>query len=113
LTIQTARGTYFIQLLWDPPTIQAGKTTDFGIIFQDSSQSLLSSVSYSFKVTDSSGKVIADVHDQKAPDGTGKQTVKFDKDGPADVLVSIDAVAGQPSGEFVENADFHLIAAGA
>ena len=50
------------------------------------------------------------MHDQKAPDGTGKQTVKFDKEGPADVLVSVDSVAGNPSGEFVENADFHVIA---
>ena len=110
LTIQTARGTYYIQLLWDPPTIQAGKTTDFGIIFQDDSKNIVSQVSYSFKVTDSSGKVIADSHNQKAPDGTGIQKITFDKEGPATVLVSIDAVAGQPSGEFVENADFHVIA---
>jgi hypothetical protein len=110
LTIQTARGTYYIQLLWDPPTIQAGKSTDFGVIFQDASKSIVNQVSYSFKVTDPSGKVIADLHNQKAPDGTGTQKVAFDKEGPADVLVSIDAVAGQPSGEFVENAEFHVIA---
>jgi|SRR5215212_923428 len=113
LTIQTARGTYYIQLLWDPPTIQAGKSTDFGLIFQDNSKSIVNQVSYSFKVTDSSGKVIADLHNQKAPDGTGKQTVKFDKEGPATVLVSIDAVEGQPSGEFVEQAPFNVIAVGA
>jgi hypothetical protein len=110
LTIQTARGTYYIQLLWDPPTIQTGKSTDFGVIFQDTSKSIVNQVSYSFKVTDPSEKVIADLHNQKAPDGTGKQTVKFDKEGPATVLVSIDAVEGQPSGEFVESADFHVIA---
>jgi hypothetical protein len=109
LTIQTARGTYYIQLLWDPPTIQAGKTADFGLIFQDNSKSIVNQVSYSFKVTDSSGKVIADSHNQKAPDGTGKQTVKFDKEGPVTVLVSIDAVEGQASGEFVESAPFHVI----
>ena len=113
LTIQTARGTYFIQLLWDPPTIQAGKSTDFGIIFQDNSKNIVNQVSYSFKVTDSSGKVIADLKNQKAPDGTGKQTVKFDKEGPVTVLVSIDAVEGQPSGEFVEQAPFNVIVVGA
>jgi hypothetical protein len=109
LTIQTARGTYYIQLLWAPPTIQAGKTAEFGLIFQDNSKSIVNQVSYSFKVTDSSGKVIADSHNQKAPDGTGKQTVKFDKEGPATILVSIDAVEGQASGEFVESAPFHVI----
>jgi hypothetical protein len=109
LTIQTARGTYYIQLLWDPPTIQAGKTTDFGIIFQDNSKNIVNQVSYSFKVTDSSGKVIADLRDQKAPDGTGTQPVKFDKEGPFDILISVDAVEGQSSGDFVENADFHVI----
>jgi hypothetical protein len=112
LTIQTARGTYYVQLLWDPPTIQAGKSTDFGIIFQDNSKNIQPQVSYSFKVTDSSGKVISDTHDQKAPDGTGKQTVKFDKAGPATILVSIDAVEGQPSGEFIEQAPFKVIAVG-
>ncbi|MFL6355523.1 MAG: hypothetical protein ACJ71C_03060 [Nitrososphaeraceae archaeon] len=37
------------------------------------------------------------------------QPVKFDKEGPVTVLVSIDAVEGQPSGEFVESAPFHVI----
>jgi hypothetical protein len=113
LTIQTARGTYYIQLLWDPPTITVGKPTDFGVLFESNSQNAQSGVSYSFKVTDASGKVIRDVHDQSAPDGTGKQTgITFTKGGPAKVLVSIDAVQGQPTGEFVENANFDVVAAG-
>jgi len=113
LTIQTARGTYYIQLLWDPQTIPVGKPTDFGILFESNSQSAQSGVSYSFKVTDASGKVIKDVHDQSAPDGTGKQTgIIFTKAGPAKVLVSIDAVQGQPTGEFVENANFDVVAGG-
>lgn len=110
LTIQTARGTYYIQLLWDPQTISVGKATSFGIIFQDNSKNIQSGVSYSFKVTDSSGKVIRDVHDQNAQDGTGKQSdITFTKAGPANVLVSIDAVQGQPTGEFVENANFDVV----
>jgi hypothetical protein len=112
LTIQTARGTYFIQLLWDPQTIQVGKDIGFGVIFQDNSQNILNQVSYSFRVTDSSGKVLTDLHDQKATDGTGMQTVQFDKTGPSNVLVSVDGVAGNPSGEFVENANFHVVAVG-
>jgi hypothetical protein len=113
LTIQTARGTYYIQLLWDPPAITVGKPTDFGILFESNSQNAQSGVSYSFKVTDASGKVIRDVHDQSASDGTGKQTgIIFTKAGPAKVLVSIDAVQGQPTGEFVENANFDVVAVG-
>ena len=110
LTIQTAPGTYYIQLLWDPPTIQAGKSTDFGVIFQDASKTIVNQVSYSFKVTDPSGKVIADMHNQKAPDGTGKQTVQFDNEGLHTISVTIDEVEGQPSGEFVEDAEFHVMA---
>jgi hypothetical protein len=112
LTIQTARGTYYIMLLWEPQTIEPGKDTRFGIVFKDNSQNTVSAVSYSFKVTDSSGKVITDVKDQKAPDGTGIQTVQFTKPGSADVLVSVDAVQGQPMGDFVENAKFRVIVAG-
>jgi hypothetical protein len=113
LTIQTARGTYYIQLLWDPQTIQVGKATNFGVIFQDNSKTIQNGVAYSFKVTDSSGKVIRDVHNQGAQDGTGKQTdIIFTKAGPAKVLVSIDAVQGQPTGEFVENANFDVVAVG-
>jgi len=113
LTIQTARGTYYIQLLWDPQTIQVGKPTNFGVIFQDNSKTIQPGVAYSFKVTDSSGKVISDVHDQNAQDGTGKQSnIIFTKAGPAKVLVSIDAVQGQPTGEFVENGNFDVVVVG-
>jgi hypothetical protein len=110
LTIQTARGTYYVQLIWDPPTIPVGKPTNFGILFEDNSQTIQSGVSYSFKVTDDNGKVIRDVHDQSAPDGTGmQQGIEFTKGGPAKVLVSIDGVQGQPMGEFVEQASFQVV----
>jgi hypothetical protein len=109
LAMQTTNGTFFIKLVWDPPTIQAGKSTDFGIIFQDRSTSIVDQVRYSFKVTDGIGNVSTDLHDQEAPNGTGKQTVKFDEKGRAAVLISIDAVAGEPIGEFAENAVFYII----
>jgi hypothetical protein len=111
MTLQTGRGTYYIQLLWDPKTIKPGDDTKFGILFMDNSKSLVTDVSYSFKATDSDGKVVKDSKDQKAPDGTGTQVVKFTKGGAVDILVSIDAVAGQPSGEFIENSDFNLLTA--
>ena len=100
-----------VPIVWEPQVIKAGADTRFGIVFKDNSQHTISQVSYSFKVTDASGTVLKDVKDQKAPDGTGTQTVKFEKSGPAFVLVSIDAVAGQPSGIFVENARFRIVVA--
>jgi hypothetical protein len=54
-TLSHTRLLYSVSL--DPQTIQVGKDTSFGVIFQDNSQNILSEVSYSFKVTDSSGKV--------------------------------------------------------
>jgi hypothetical protein len=113
LKIQTARGTYFIQLLWQPVTIVPGKNIQFGVLFMDSSQNVQNGVTYSFKATDASGAVIKDVHDQPAQDGTGIQTLTFTKPGPATVIVSIDSVSGNPTGEFVESSTFGLLVQGA
>ena len=44
LTIQTARGKYYFKLIWDPPTIPVGKPTNFGILFEDNSQTIQSGV---------------------------------------------------------------------
>jgi hypothetical protein len=111
LTIQTARGTYFIEILsWRPPTITAGKPTQFGILFKDSDQNIVNSVVYSVKATQG-GTTTADIHDQRAPDGTGITTITFPKPGPAKMDISVDAVAGVPSGMFVESATFNLVVA--
>lgn len=109
LTLQTARGTYYIKLFWEPKLIEAANDTKFGILFMDNSQSIIKDVSYSFVITDSNGTVLKDVKDQKALNGNGTQIVKFDKGGPVDVLVSVDAVSGGTNGDFVENAKFRLI----
>jgi hypothetical protein len=109
LTLQTARGTYYIKLYWEPKSIETGKDTKFGILFMDNSKSIIKDVSYSFVVTDSNGTVLKDVKDQKATNGNGTQIIKFDKGGPVDVLISVDAVAGGTSGDFVENSKFRLI----
>jgi hypothetical protein len=109
ITLQTGRGTYYIELLWQPAMLKSGVPTQFGLLFMDSSQSVIPGVSYSFKITDSNNTVVQDLHDQKALDGTGTQTVKFDKAGPVDILVSIDGVQGQNVGDFVERSDFNLI----
>ncbi|MDQ3840903.1 MAG: hypothetical protein M3297_16745 [Thermoproteota archaeon] len=108
LTLQTGRGTYYIQLLWEPKTLQLGKDTKFGIIFMDSSKTIIKDVIYSFKVTDPNGSIIKDLRDQKALDGTSTQTLRFTKLGPVNIIVGVDAAAGQTTGDFVENVEFHL-----
>ncbi len=109
LILQTARGTYYIELFF-PPAITTGNETKFGILFMDNAQKGITQVSYSFKIIDKNGTAIVDLHDQKAQDGTGIQKVKFEKPGPITVRVSIDAVGGSNMGDFVESADFKLAA---
>jgi hypothetical protein len=110
LTLQTARGTYYIKLLWGPDPIKVGIATDFGLLFLDNSQTIVDKqVSYSFKVTDMNGTVIKDVHNQQALGGTGTQKdVKFEKPGPVDVTVRVEGVQGENMGDFVESADYNL-----
>jgi hypothetical protein len=112
LTLQTQRGTYFIRLYWDPPVIEPGNTTKFGILFMDRSQSVLNQVTYDFVVKSSNDTVLKEVKDQKAPQGTGVQSVKFNQSGPATITINVVAVGGNPMGEFVESADFGIIVAG-
>jgi hypothetical protein len=108
LKLQTARGTYYITLLWTPDPIKVGNETDFGLLFVDNSQNVVSRVSYSFNMTDVNGTVIKDVHSQQALDGTGTQKVKFEKPGPVYVTVRVEDVQGENMGAFVESADFNL-----
>jgi hypothetical protein len=107
LILQTARGTYYIELFF-PPAITTGNETKFGILFMDNAQKVITQVSYGFKIIDKNGTAIIDLHDQKAQEGTAIQKVKFEKPGPITVRVSIDAVGGSNMGDFVESADFKL-----
>lgn len=102
LTQQTARGAYFIRLIWNPP-LEVGVAEELGVLFMDNSQSIVSQVSYGFKVTSSNGSVIADLKNQKAPDGTGIQTIEFPSPGPYTIEVNVEAVAGSPMGIFIES----------
>jgi hypothetical protein len=66
-------------------------------------------VAYNFEITDANGTVLADLKNQRAIDGTGIQMFKFKNAGQIIVIVDINAVAGLPSGIFVENAKFPLV----
>jgi hypothetical protein len=109
LKIQTARGTYIIDLLWEPDPIQVGQPTKFGLIFTDAAGGLANSVRYGFKATESDGTVLADLKNQKADDGTGMQQFTFEKEGPKDIEVTVEAVGGTPMGDFVESSTFNIV----
>jgi hypothetical protein len=109
ITIQTARGTYFIEIVaWQPTTITAGKPTQFGLLFKDSQQNVVSDVTYSVKATQGNTTIV-DLHDQHAQDGTGIQTITFPKPGPVNLYISVDGASGVPTGEFVESSTFNLV----
>jgi hypothetical protein len=109
LTVQTARGTYFIRLLWNPP-INAGTPEEFGVIFMDNSQNILNQVNYGFRVISSANDtVIENLGNQKAQDGTGVQTIEFSEPGSNTTEVNVEAVAGSLMGIFVESARFGVV----
>jgi hypothetical protein len=110
LEIQTARGTYILQLLWEPEVIQVGQPVKFGILFTDAAKSIVEGVRYGFKVTESDGKVLKDLKNQRADEGTGIQQLTFESDGPKSIEVTVDAVGGTPMGEFVESSKFDIVA---
>ena len=109
LEIQTARGTYILQLLWDPEVIVAGQPVEFGILFSDAAGGIVDRVRYGFKVTEPDGTVLEDLKNQRADDGTGIQEYTFESDGPKDVEVTVDVVGGTPMGEFVESSKFGIV----
>lgn len=109
LTLQTPRGTYYIQLLWDPVQIKAGQDTHFGLIFTDAAHNLVPRVSYEFKVTDQSKKVEGDLQRQHALDGTGQLTFKFPTPGPKNIQITVQTAGSEDLGLFVESATFGVV----
>jgi hypothetical protein len=109
LEIQTARGTYILQLLWDPQVIVAGQPVEFGILFGDAAGGIVDRVRYGFKVTEPDGTVLKELRNQRADDGTGIQEYTFENAGPKDVEVTVDVVGGTPMGEFVESSKFGIV----
>ncbi|MGA9153833.1 MAG: hypothetical protein WBZ36_24905, partial [Candidatus Nitrosopolaris sp.] len=108
ITIQTAGGTYFVELVaWQPSTITAGKPTEFGLLFKDAQQNVVNGVIYSIKAS-KGNTTVAQQSNQQAQQGTGITTITFPKPGPANLYVSVDSVA---SGEFVESVTFNLVVA--
>jgi hypothetical protein len=110
LSKTTARGTYDIQIDWEPAEIQPGATVVFGVTMTERGGFPLERVSYDFTVKDAQGNVIKEFKNQNAELGTGTHEVTFGDAGPATVSVTLIAISGNPvgGGTFTEAADFNI-----
>jgi hypothetical protein len=89
--------------------IQVGQSAEFGLIFTDAAENIVTEVRYGFKITESDGAVLTDLKNQRADDGTGTQRFTFEKEGPKDIDVTVEAVGGNPMGDFVESSTFNIV----
>ncbi len=110
LTIQTPRGTHSVQLLWEPVEIKAGSDTNFGAIFTDDKNNIVERVTYGYKVMDANRTVIDEFKNQRADEGTGQFTYKFDTPGEKYLQITLETASGEDLGMFVESATFFLVA---
>jgi len=109
LSIQTPRGTHFIQLLWEPVEIRAGNETHFGAIFTDDRNNIVERVTYGYKVMDGNRTVIDEFENQRADEGTGQFTYTFDTPGEKSLQITVETASGEDLGMFVESVTFNLV----
>jgi hypothetical protein len=110
LTLTTPRGSYHVQLFWEPTVIKAGQDTKFGLVFTDQNGNLVPNVVYSFHITDKNDKPAGTIGSQNAADGTGKTTFKFPSPGLYHIQVTVETAASAGSDLFVEAVTFDIIA---
>ena len=90
--------------------IKAGNDTNFGAIFTDDKGNMVERVTYAYKVMDSNRTVIDEFKNQRAPDGIGQFTYKFDTPGEKYLQITLETASGEDLGMFVESATFFLAA---
>jgi hypothetical protein len=112
----TGRGTYVVDLEWLPETIEPGKEVVFGVGFTDNDNRPLFRVNYDFTIVDvNTGQVIKEFKrlntdiNEGDPAGFGTLAHTFENGGPVKIVVKINSVAGQTTGEFIEQADFNIV----
>ncbi len=108
LNLQTPRGTYNVQLLWEPVVIKAGNNTNFGVIFTDDRDNIVERVTYGYTVMDANRTVVDEVTNQRADDGIGQFTYTFDTTGQKYLQVIVESVTGESLSMFVESVTFLL-----
>ena len=109
LTKTTGRGSYEVQVDWDPASIEPGQEVNFGLSFFDSTGFPLERVNYDFTITDTNGNVVEELKNQNADDGTAQHQITFENAGAASITVKINAVSGATTGNFVEQAEFNIV----
>jgi len=109
LNLQTPRGTYNIQLLWEPVDIKAGNNTNFGVIFTDDRSNIVERVTYGYTVMDGNRTVIDESTNQRANEGTGQFSYTFDTPGSKYLQIIVETASGEDLGMFVEAATFNLV----
>ncbi len=109
LTLLTPRGSFNIQLLWDPVEIKSGQVTHFGVIFTDDKKNIVPRVTYGFEITDQDNKVLTNFDNQRAPDGIGKVDYTFDTPGLKHMQVTVETANGESLDMFVESATFDVV----
>ncbi len=109
LTLLTPRGSFNIQLLWEPIEIKAGQVTHFGVIFTDDKNNIVPRVTFGFKVTDADKTVLTNLDNLRAPDGTGKVDYTFESPGLKHIQVTVETANGESLDMFVESATFDVV----
>lgn len=109
LNLQTPRGTYNIQLFWEPVEIKAGNTTNFGVLFTDDRDNLVQRVTYGYTVMDGNRTVIDEATNQRADDGTGQFSYTFETPGLKLLQIILETASGEDLSFFVEGATFNLV----
>jgi hypothetical protein len=108
LNLKTPRGTYNIQLLWEPVEIRAGNNTNFGVVFTDDRNNIVERITYGYTVMDANRTVIDEFTNQRADDGIGQFAYTFDTPGQKYLQIILESATGEDLGMFVESATFTL-----
>ena len=109
LTLKTPRGSYNIQLLWEPAVIKVGNATHFGVVITDNENNIVPRSTFSYTITDENKTVLDEGKNVRADDGTGKFDYTFESPGQKNVQIAITTASGEDMGMFVESATFLLI----
>lgn len=107
----TARGTYEIELDWDPAEIRPDGAVVFGVTMTDSTGFPLERVNYDMVIKDSDGNVIQEFKNQNAELGVATHEVTFNSSGRMIVTVTLNSISGAPAGggTFTEAVDFDIV----
>ena len=105
----TPRGTYSVELDWEPASIEPGQEVEFGFSFFDNTGFPIERVSYDFVVLDGNATELVNMQNQFSDDGTAFQKVTFEQGGAKTVSITINSVSGQDTGSFTETVDFDIV----